>query len=224
MKNYFVTGTDTEVGKTYSTSQMIRALNHSGYRTVGYKPVSAGCELVGGKWVNEDALALHHATNLDVSIEQVNPIAFKEPIAPHIAAQKVARPISIEEMVEGWKVLADYQPDVIFTEGAGGWKLPLGNGTFMPALAQQLEQEVIIIVGMRLGCLNHALLTAQAVIADGLTIKGWVANNISESMTEYHANLNTLDSLMPAPRLAEIPYRQPLSEAHMTQLSQILIE
>ena len=83
---------------------------------------------------------------------------------------------------------------------------------------------MIIIVGMRLGRLNHALLTAQAVIADGLTIKGWVANNISESMTEYQANLNTLDSLMPAPRLAEIPYRQPLSEAHMTELSQILIE
>ena len=223
MKNYFVTGTDTEVGKTYVTCQMIAALQQNGYRAVGYKPVSAGCDLIDGHWLNEDGVALHKATTLDLRIEQVNPIVFKDPIAPHIASSNESRPITVEDMVSGWHELARYTPEVMFTEGAGGWKLPLGGGHFMPELAQELNQEVIIVVGMRLGCLNHALLTAQAILADGLSIKGWIANRVTESMTEYEANLTTLDELMPAPRLAEIQYQQPLTMEQAASLSQVLV-
>ncbi|GGF81968.1 dethiobiotin synthase [Alteromonas lipolytica] len=204
---YFVTGTDTEVGKTYVTTALIRAVAVAGKKAIGYKPVAAGCDWHNNEWQNEDALAMQAASNVPLTLAEINPIALEPAIAPHIAADLANRHISEQVIADGFHHLAARQPDVLLMEGAGGWRLPLGQQRFMSDVVQTLALDVIIVVGMRLGCLNHALLTAEAIQADGLTIKGWIANTLSPDMPYWEENLATLDKLMPAPRLAIVPYQ-----------------
>lgn len=207
MQTFFITGTDTEVGKTYFTAHWLKTLAASGYQVLGYKPVAAGCNMVGAQPVNDDALALFQACNMKVTLREVNPIALMPPIAPHIAAHEAGIPISQQQILAGYKALAAYQPDVLLMEGAGGWQLPLGNGLWMPQIVQQLALPVIMVVGMRLGCLNHALLTAQSIAQAGLPLYGWVANQLSpDPMPYYRENLLTLCDALDAPLLAELPY------------------
>ena len=203
----FVTGTDTEVGKTYVSAMLLKAAALADKRVVGYKPVAAGCEWQDGQWQNEDALALMAASNVPVTLEEVNPIALEPAIAPHIAARLVNTPISEAVIKAGYQHLLDRQADVLLMEGAGGWRLPLSNDRFLSDVVKDLQLDVILVVGMRLGCLNHALLTAEAIKADGLNIKGWVANTLAPEMPCLNENLATLEQLMPAPRLATIPYQ-----------------
>ncbi|OFC69372.1 dethiobiotin synthase [Alteromonas confluentis] len=204
--SYFITGTDTEVGKTFVSSLLLKAAAAAGLQSVGYKPVSAGCELVDGEMSNEDARSLHAASSLPVSLSEVNPIALMPPIAPHIAAAQVDHTITSEALIAGFTHLQDKQPDFLLMEGAGGWRLPLGNDLWMPDVVKTLKLDVIVVVGMRLGCLNHAMLTCEAIQHDGLNIRGWIANQLSPDMPVYQENLATLKAAMPAPLLAEIPY------------------
>lgn len=204
---YFVTGTDTEVGKTYVSTALLKAAAQSGRSAIGYKPIAAGCEWHDQQWQNEDALALKQASNLPLQLADVNPIALEPAIAPHIAAKLANTIISEAVIKQGYDNLLSRQADVLLMEGAGGWRLPIGNGRFLSDVVKALSLEVIIIVGMRLGCLNHALLTAEAVMTDGLKIKGWIANTLTPDMPYLAENLATLKQLMPAPQLATIPYQ-----------------
>lgn len=204
---FFVTGTDTEVGKTYVSAMLLKAAVMAGKRAIGYKPVAAGCEWQNGQWQNEDALALQQASNVELTLKEVNPVALEPAIAPHIAAELAGEPISEAVIQNGFEHLLSRQADVLLMEGAGGWRLPIGNQRFLSDVVKALQLDVIIVVGMRLGCLNHALLTAETVKADGLNIKGWVANTLTPDMPYFNENLATLEKLMLAPRLATIPYQ-----------------
>ncbi|GGW75133.1 dethiobiotin synthase [Alteromonas halophila] len=207
MSAYFVTGTDTEVGKTYVTCQLLRAATEAGLISVGYKPVAAGCETISGQRANEDAVAIQQASSLSLGLDQINPITFDAPVAPHIAAAQTASPIGEQHIKDGYHALGAHSPDLLLMEGAGGWRLPISDTRYMSDVVRSLQLPVILVVGMRLGCLNHALLSAEAIINDGLHLHGWVANGLSETMPVYAENLLYLKSAMPAPLLAEIPFR-----------------
>ncbi len=252
MKQYFITGTDTEVGKTYVTCQLLNAAQRLSLRAIGYKPIAAGCELVNGEWVNEDALNIQKASTKirvgevieDVGglkadsnnrksgqtlpLRQINPIALKPAIAPHIAALEEGVTLTFDKIAQGLDLLKTYQPDLLLMEGAGGWRLPLTVGDeytptyYLSDVVKALKMHVILVVGMRLGCLNHALLTAEAIRADGLTIKGWVANDVTGNMKRYQENLYSLKAMLPEPLLAEIPYQsEPNEEALFAAIEQI---
>lgn len=252
MKQYFITGTDTEVGKTYVTCQLLNAAQRLSLRAIGYKPIAAGCELVNGEWVNEDALNIQKASakirvgeviedvgglkadsnnrksGQTLPLRQINPIALKPAIAPHIAALEEGVTLTFDKIAQGLDLLKTYQPDLLLMEGAGGWRLPLTVGDeytptyYLSDVVKSLKMDVILVVGMRLGCLNHALLTAEAIRADGLTIKGWVANDVTGNMTRYQENLYSLKAMLPEPLLAEIPYQsEPNEEALFAAIEQI---
>lgn len=223
MNRYFVTGTDTEVGKTYVTCQLLRAADDAGMTSIGYKPVSAGCENIDGQRANEDAVALQKASSLSLPTALINPIVFDAPIAPHIAAARQNQPIDELRIKDGYHVLCDHNPDLLLMEGAGGWRLPISDNRLMSDVVKSLELPVILVVGMRLGCLNHALLSAEAIIKDGLPLRGWVANCLSDDMPVLQENLAYLKSAMPAPMLAEIPFSQAPGEAMMASfLKQVM--
>ncbi|WP_018984842.1 dethiobiotin synthase [Salinimonas chungwhensis] len=212
MQSFFITGTDTEVGKTYFTAKLLETQRFAGKRVVGYKPVSAGCDIIDNVPVNEDAQALWQASNVGATLGQVNPVALLPPIAPHIAAAEAGIVLTVQQLIDGYQTLASFNPDLLLMEGAGGWQLPLGNGIWMPDVVKVLELPVIMVVGMRLGCLNHALLTVQAIAQTGLSPHGWVANCLSATpMPYYKDNLNTLKQAIDAPLLAEIPYDDELT-------------
>lgn len=212
---FFVTGTDTEVGKTFVTVGLLDALNQKEYKTAGYKPIAAGCELTNEGLRNEDALALQLTSSLDLDYDEVNPIAFEAPIAPHLAAKQFTSKqnesfISIDSVREGFVHLMEKKPDVLLTEGAGGWRLPLGedfNGQpkFLSEFVAERNLAVILVVGMRLGCLNHAVLTAESIRNDGLKIAGWVANQIDPDMPLLEENIESLKNLIGAPLLGFTP-------------------
>lgn len=206
MKQYFITGTDTEVGKTYVTCHLLNAAAKGNKTSLGYKPISAGCEQVNSEWVNEDAAEIQQASSVKLPISKINPIAFLPPIAPHIAAKEAGVELTSAAIIAGLVCLRQENPDLLLMEGAGGWRLPLTNSLFLSDVVSELKMDVILVVGMKLGCLNHALLTAQAIINDGLNIVGWVANDITGCMSRYAENLATLEYAMPAPLLLEIPY------------------
>ena len=208
MQGYFVTGTDTGVGKTLIAAGLLRAAADLGLRAVGLKPVAAGC-IPGpdGSPVNEDALELRAAASISIGIETVNPFVFAEPIAPHIAADRSGRQIRRDDLVRHCRsVCQDYAPQWVVVEGAGGWAVPLNATETMADFCAELDFPVIIVVGMRLGCLNHALLTARAVLGTGLAVAGWVANCTAPDMDAFDENLQTLRERLPAPLLGVVPF------------------
>ena len=229
MKQYFVTGTDTEVGKTYVTCHLLRAATQAKLTSIGYKPIAAGCDLVDGEWVNEDAANIQKASGLSLPISEINPIALKPPIAPHIAASEAGVELTQDAIEKGLNHLQSYNVDFLLMEGAGGWRLPLSLGNenaptrYLSDVVKSLNMPVILVVGMRLGCLNHAMLTAEAVLADGLTIAGWVANDVTGNMTRYDENLASLKAMMPAPLLAEIPFKAQPSDAVLQRAIEQLV-
>lgn len=205
-QHFFITGTDTDVGKTFVTQAMLRVFAGAGLRALGYKPVSAGCEQTHEGPRNEDALLLQKYSNPSLSYDEVNPVAFMPPIAPHIAAKQAGINIDMDSLVSGHQRLLDKDPDVILTEGAGGWRLPLNEqGCYLSELPVLTKQKVILVVGLKLGCLNHALLTVEAIKADGLELAGWVANQVEEGMLNRDENIAALKSLIDAPCLGVIP-------------------
>ncbi|WP_020183919.1 dethiobiotin synthase [Methylotenera sp. 1P/1] len=188
---FFITGTDTGIGKTFVACQLIRQYVAQGYRVVGMKPIAAGCDLVDGQWVNEDVKLLMQASNVDAPLHWVNPYCFKAPIAPHIAAQQENIAIQLEVILQAYQALTELA-DIVVVEGAGGLLVPLHAELTIAELAAALNIPIIFVVGMRLGCINHALLSLEVMQARHLPIQGWVANPIDPAMQCYAENLATL--------------------------------
>lgn len=194
---YFVTGTDTGIGKTYVACQMIRDYVAQGYRVVGMKPVAAGCELVDGEWVNEDVTLLTQASNVKAPLHLVNPYCFRPPIAPHIAAEQAGVDIQMEVIQSAFEDLKQLA-DIVIVEGAGGLLVPLDPHHTIADLIACLNIPILFVVGMRLGCINHALLTMEVMQARSLNVAAWVANPIDPSMLCYDENLSTLQTKLHA--------------------------
>ena len=190
-QSFFITGTDTGIGKTYVACQLIRHYVAQGYRVIGMKPIAAGCEQVDGQWVNEDVRLLTEASNVDAPLNWVNPYCFHAPIAPHIAAQQENVDIQLDVIVQVYHALAELADNVI-VEGAGGLLVPLIDEFTMAELAAALNIPIVFVVGMRLGCINHALLSLEVMRARHLPIQAWVANPIDPAMQCYAENLATL--------------------------------
>lgn len=226
MKPLFITATDTDAGKTFFARTLVTALTQQSYRVGVYKPISAGCTFELNQWVNEDAAFLLEACNMPLTLPQVNPIAFEPAIAPHIAAQLSGQAINLQQVQQGYDDICDLTPDFLITEGAGGWRLPLGEGKFLSEFVKQSQQSVILVVNMKLGCLNHAVLTYQAIIQDGLTCIGWVANAFDE-MPYLDENIAELKTLFPMPLLAQLGYEASIDSAaekiDLTPLTNFLI-
>ncbi len=197
MNGLFVTGTDTGVGKTRVAVALIHALRAQGLRVAAMKPVSAGS--APGE-LNEDVVALMQASNVSSDVCDVNPYAFAEPVAPHIAAQRTGTQIELGVIAEAYARLAA-TADVVVVEGAGGWRVPLNDREDMGDLAQRLALPVVLVVGLRLGCLNHALLTADSIRSRALPWAGWVGNRIDPAMAYQAANLDALRLRLPGPCL-----------------------
>ncbi len=205
MKTYFVTGTDTDAGKTFVSATLLHKAGQMGYKTLAHKPVAAGCEQTDEGLRNSDATTLMAAMNEELDYELVNPIALEPPIAPHIAAAEKGMSLSVSRLNGFARGMMMAKGDLLLIEGAGGWRVPLGPRETLADLAISLKQPVILVVGMKLGCISHALLTAEAIKRDGLELAGWVANKIDPDMNRYKENLATLHQMLPAPLLAEIP-------------------
>lgn len=203
MKRWFVTGTDTEIGKTYVASALISLLVADGYRVAGMKPVASGCEKTESGLRNDDALRLIAASNVNLPYDVVNPCCFEPAIAPHIAAREAGQVIDIDRIS---KLAQSIEADYLVIEGVGGWCVPLGETSMLTELATATADEVIVVVGMRLGCINHALLTAAQIERDGLPLKGWIANHVDPDMLAKSENLATLQALMPCPLLGILPW------------------
>ncbi|HEX9181119.1 MAG TPA: dethiobiotin synthase [Burkholderiales bacterium] len=201
----FVTGTDTGVGKTLVACALLHALAKQGLRVVGMKPVAAGRES-DGSFLDVESLVA--ASNVSAPREWINPYAFEPPIAPHIAAARAGVRIEHAVILSAWRELSGLV-DAVVVEGAGGFLVPLDEGESMAGLARELSLPVVLVVGMRLGCLNHALLTAEAIAGRGLTFAGWVANRTDPAMEAFDENLSTLRARLPAPLLGVIPHLQP---------------
>ncbi|MFM9436815.1 dethiobiotin synthetase [Janthinobacterium sp. CG_23.3] len=200
----FVTGTDTEIGKTLTSAAMLHALVQTGVRACGMKPVAAGAELRDGAWHNDDADRLTEAGNVGMLATLTTPYLLREAAAPHIAAELEG--VSIESV----PILAAYTEiaaacDAVVVEGVGGFRVPLSAGFDTADLAQQLGLPVVLVVGLRLGCISHALLTVEAVVARGLVLAGWVANELQDDMNFADENIEALVERIPAPLLGRVP-------------------
>ena len=177
-KAYFITGTSTNVGKTLVAAGLLAAAAKQGLSTLGFKPVAAGCKMTSDGLRNEDALQLLAQTNLPVSYEQLNPVALEPAIAPHIAAAEAGRRLSADRLAGFYRGVMMQRPDFTVVEGAGGWRVPLNDRETFADLAKVMQLPVVLVVGVDLGCINHALLTAEAIQRDGLILAGWVANQV----------------------------------------------
>ena len=211
----FVTGTDTGVGKTLVSTGLLHALAARHLRVVGMKPVAAGTLCVDGVDSNEDVVALRAASTCRVSPELDNPYLLPDPVSPHIAAARVGVQIDIAHLVACHRALVQLA-DVVVVEGAGGFHVPLSATETGADLAQALGLPVLLVVGLRLGCLNHALLTAEAIRARGLTLAGWVANHVDPSMLAQQDNIAYLQEKLAAPLLATVPFQSTLDPHSLT--------
>ncbi len=212
MLKIFVTATDTDAGKTYAAQALVNAFVAENKKVAVYKPISAGCMRVNNVLVNQDALLLLQQSNCQQKISQVNPIAFEPPIAPHIAAAEMQKVISLTDIKQGYEDVITADADVVICEGAGGWRLPLGQGKYLSEFVQVSRQNVLLVVNMKLGCLNHAILTYESIVADGLNCVGWIAN-CPENMSYLTENIQELTALLPIPKLAELPFELDISKA-----------
>jgi len=206
MNSVFITGTDTGVGKTRVSCALMRQLIGEGLRVVGMKPVASGADMHSGGLRNEDALQLIASANVDVPYEWVNPYCFAPPIAPHIAAHQAGVSISPEVIYNAYQRLAAIS-DVVVVEGVGGWCVPIDATKTMADIALMLNLPVIMVVGMRLGCLNHALLTARSIQASTQRFAGWVANIIDPSLPALQENLDTLKEVLKIQLIGVLGYR-----------------
>lgn len=211
MSTLFVTGTDTGVGKTYCACALLRSFVARGVRAVGMKPVASGASEIAGALRNDDALALMAAGNVAAPYPTVNPYVFAPAIAPHIAAARAGVEIALPPMRAAYAELAR-AADVVVVEGAGGWLTPLSPNASLADFAQWLNAPVILVVGLRLGCLNHALLTAEAIGRRGLRLAGWIANDVTPDFAEAADNIAYLQAQLGAP-LAHVRHSHAAQEA-----------
>jgi dethiobiotin synthetase len=202
----FIAGTDTGVGKTHASCALLHALRHAGHDAVGMKPVASGCVDAGEGLRNDDALALLAAgSDPALPYRRVNPMALRQPLSPHLAAASEGVTIQLPPLREAFDQLQATH-DRVVVEGVGGWLVPLAPGVSAADIPRQWRLPVILVVGLRLGCLSHALLSARAILADGCELLGWIGNRIDPSMAAVEANLATLAELLPAPCLGVLPH------------------
>lgn len=213
MKSLFVTGTDTGVGKTWVSCSLMRELIGKGLRVVGMKPVASGAEIHDDQLRNEDALRLQATANVEVPYEWVNPYCFAPAIAPHIAAQQAGTQISLDVINSAYQRLSDLA-DVVVVEGVGGWAVPIGTTKTMADIAVMLNVPTIMVVAMRLGCLNHAILTAQSIRSYSLTLAAWIANTPDPTMPVWQENIDSLKTFISAPLAAVVPHFSRHSQAN----------
>ncbi len=202
---FFVTGTDTEIGKTTIAAGLLHGARLAGLSTAAAKPVASGCVRTVDGLRNDDALALLGECTLALRYEEVNPLAFEPAIAPHLAAREVGVLLDVAALQGPVQAILDKHADFTLVEGAGSWRVPLAGQASLSDLAVALQLPVILVVGVRLGCINQALLTAEAILRDGLTLAGWVANLVDPHTSRLEDNLATLAERLPAPCLGYVP-------------------
>lgn len=221
----FVTGTDTGVGKSLVSASLLAAARARGLSTAAMKPVASGCEdfLEAGQQLprNEDALLLQRYCTVPLSYEEINPVALRAAVAPHLAAAMEGRQISLQRLIGFARAILMQRADLTVIEGAGGWRVPLNQREYLSGLPEALQLPVVLVVGIRLGCINHALLTSEVIAASGLRVAGWVANHLSADMPLADENIATLRYLLPAPCLGELPWRPGISPEQCASLLDI---
>lgn len=204
-QGYFITGTDTDVGKTWATAALMRHCKQQGLSVIGMKPVAAGCKGGAGGLRNDDALRLQAEASVPVDYDLLNPYAYKLPVSPHLAGRD--NPVQLAIVLSCFKLLQN-QADVLFVEGAGGWYAPVNAGETICDLAVALGLPVILVVAIRLGCINHALLSHRAIVQSGLPCAGWIANCICPDMLCQDENIATLKAWLAAPLLGILPFQE----------------
>ncbi len=212
-QRFFVTGTDTEIGKTTIAAGLLHAARQLGLSTAAVKPVAAGCDNTTEGLRNEDALALQAECAPPLDYALINPVALAPPIAPHLAAREAGVELTVDALAGACRTVFQRNAGLTVVEGAGGWRVPLNDEKTLADLAIELDIPVIMVVCLRLGCINHALLTAEAIAADGLQLAGWVANQVDLQMDRQQPNLETLKTLLKAPCLGVVPRIEGVSAA-----------
>lgn len=197
---FFVTGTSTNVGKTYATAAILKESQKLGRRVLGLKPIASGAE----HGINSDALELMESSNVSLSLSEINPFCFEPAIAPHIAAARAEVQLTADNIVDGLRTMLSLDTDLCLIEGAGGWAVPINEHQMWSDVVRLMDVPVVLIVGMTLGCINHALLTERAIMADNCVLHGWIANPFDPDMEAYQENLETLKSRMKSPFLGEL--------------------
>ncbi|NKB36306.1 MAG: dethiobiotin synthase [Gammaproteobacteria bacterium] len=216
MASFFVTGTDTEVGKTRVSLGLMRALRNQGSSVIGMKPIASGCHRTSAGLRNEDAELIRGEGTSEIPYELLNPFAFEEAVAPHAAAEKAGVSIDIDRIRSAYKSLYGLAEHIVI-EGAGGWRVPLSASSSLSDLVAELNIPVVLVVGLRLGCINHALLTAESILNDNRTLAGWVANQITEDYPFQESSMRVLTSKIAAPLLGEVPYIENLEVQNISR-------
>jgi dethiobiotin synthetase len=211
---YYVTGTDTGVGKTQASVALLHALRAAGHSAVGMKPVASGCQRQAGGWRNDDALALQAASAPRPAYELVNPFALPLPTAPTIAAAAAGMAVTLPPLLAAYRRLAA-SAEAVIVEGVGGWLAPLAPDLEQAQLAAALDLPVILVVGLKLGCLSHARLSARAIVGDGLHLAGWIGNASDGELDHGDQYLELLRQALPAPCLGCLPYAPERTPASM---------
>jgi dethiobiotin synthetase len=210
-RGVFIAGTDTEIGKTLVATAMVRSLAQAGHRIAVMKPVAAGADLTPEGPRNADALALIEAANVPAPYETINPYCLKTPASPHIAAELEGIGVKLAPIVQAFGQLTRHS-DLVVVEAAGGWYAPINESETMADIALALDLPVILVVGLRLGCISHALLSAQAIEARGLTFAGWIGNHLQPHFDHAAENIATLQARLTAPLLDVVPFQPPANE------------
>lgn len=218
-KTYFVTGTDTGVGKTIAAAAILEAAKAAGKRTIAMKPIASGCEQTDQGLRNEDALMLQAAITEELAYDSINPIALEPAIAPHVAAQQAGKTITAQRLIGFCRGLQIRPADLMLVEGAGGWRVPLNDRESYAAVPRELGLDVILVVPLKLGCINHAMLTAEAIRADGLFVAGWVANHPeADTMDCEQETLNYLSTHLGAACLGVLPWMESTPVAQLPEV------
>ena len=203
---FFITGTDTNAGKTYVSTRILHAFNALGYSTIGIKPLASGCVLRNNLYYSDDALQLQQASSIPLDYHLINPIALPEPTAPHIAANQRGETLSVRALSEKMQAALNYSADVRLIEGIGGWLVPLNTNETMADFVRHHQFPVLLVVGIRLGCINHALLTYQSLLHDRVPIAGWIANCIDPTMLWMDKTIDDLKQRLPMDHLGTVTF------------------
>ena len=206
-KGIFITGTDTGIGKTRFTLALMTALKNKGHQVSGMKPIASGARLNNGRLINEDAELIMRCCSKSTDYNLINPAVFELAVAPHIASGKKNEKIDLNQIIACYRKLASNSRNVI-VEGVGGWRVPLSNKESLVDLVRILELPIIMVVGLKLGCINHALLTAEAIKADGLILKGWVSNRFDKDYLFHEETIETINENLVCSHIADLPYME----------------
>lgn len=215
-KTFFITGTDTEIGKTFATCCLLQAARKQGLSTAAVKPVAAGGIHTEAGFRNEDALQLQKLCTPKLEYDEINPVFLAQAIAPHVAAEQEHLVVNASELAEHCRKIINKKADLTLIEGAGGWMVPLNQEEYISDMVKLLDIPVILVVGMKLGCLNHALLTVKALQEDGFNLHGWIANQLVPEMPAFKENIKTLEAKIKAPLITTIPWSYDSKSSDLT--------